>query len=380
MKPIFKDPVPGISRRWHKTTLRSHCEPSPRSAKTIDPRMQRSARAQSPARVPPLNPGETPRARPALRGSARCLLGLVVFPAPGWECLLRPGRRLGAEAARARVRSARAGCRGRLPGSCGCVWETPCLPGPWAVWARGRGPPVKARRGGVWGAAPAGVSRAGLPGSAAPTGSESWKAWGAGECGAAAARGPRPPRRLLRWSRPVGQAAATRARLRGARSLCAREVRGGGGPSSPAQPRSPHCFLDPALGGVRPRRVWGALLAVVAEELCGGSGLWHVAPRSVGPAVGGRWIPGGRRLSSEGDFGQATPTPRRRSVSFFGHGFLFFSCAFALGLAESEVTRPVSPRRHPVFALFFFFYPRTFVVQIDHRAEKKLKHCPGSRR
>lgn len=101
-------------------------------------------------------PGRRPLTRPATPpGPARGLPGLVV--SSGWECpLWNLCRRLGAEVARARVRSARAGRRGRRSrqlGACGTR-------GRGGAGAPERGPPWSS----AWGARPrrGGVSRAGL--------------------------------------------------------------------------------------------------------------------------------------------------------------------------------------------------------------------------
>lgn len=93
---------------------------APPPSKTTNPRRRRSAGAQSSTRSPPRRAEatssgtrKTPDARPATpQGSARGVPGLVV--SAGWECRLRNlGGRLGAEAARARVRSVWTGRRGR---------------------------------------------------------------------------------------------------------------------------------------------------------------------------------------------------------------------------------------------------------------------------
>lgn len=175
---------------------------------------------------------------------------------------------------------------------------------------------------------------------------------------------PGPARRLLRRGRSAGQRGCTWARPRGARAHLRARGQGRRGSLFPRSSRALIVFLTSALGGVRPRRVWGAPRAAVAEELCGGSvqkcrralasRLARPAGQLSGVVVG---IPGGRRLSSRGDFrGCAYPHPRRGCSAALGTVFYSFSCAFALGLAESEVdSAQCPPRRHP--AVFVPFLP-----------------------
>lgn len=186
---------------------------------------------------------------------------------------------------------------------------------------------------------------------------------------------PGPPRRLLRRSRSAGQGGCTWARPRGARAHLRARGQGRRGSLFPRSSRALIVFLTSALGGVRPRRVWGAPRAAVAEELCGGSvqkyrrALASRLAQLSGVVVG---IPGGRRLSSGGDFrGCSHPHPPEGVLSCFGHGFLFFFLRFRFRTRRVRSRlRPVSPRRHPAVFVPFFFFTLSPSWCNDHRAEK----------
>lgn len=247
MKPIFKDPCAWNFSAVTQDNPELHSRAKPR----VPPKLRipgcNAARGPRAPRAPlPLEPRRGPEpGPPPLRGSARCLLGLVVFPAPAGSARSGISAAVwGAEAARARVRSARAGRRGRRSRQLWVRVGDPRLPGPWRCGCSGgRGPPVKFGVRSVRSGAGAGVSRAGLPERGAYW-SESWKAWGAGECGAAAARGPRPPE-----APPQAESVGRPGRLHlgeaaGGPGSPARARSGAAGVSLPAQLPSPHCFPD----------------------------------------------------------------------------------------------------------------------------------------
>lgn len=358
---FLKIPVPGISRRWHKTTLSSTREPSPAFRQNYGSRGCNAARGPRAPRAPlPWSPGDA-QGRPATPPGVRAVpAGTCSLPRAGWECPLGISAAVWGLRRRGHACTVRGRAKAPLP-AVGAVAGDPASQDRGGAGAPGgRGPPVKFGVRSVRSGAGAGVSRAGLPERGAYW-SESWKAWGPVSAGRRR-RGPRPPRRVLRRS-PVGRPGRLHlGEAAGARLTCAREV-GGGGVSLPAQ-----LFFRPSLFswprpsaasgrggcGERPGRPSPRSSAVARFKST-------VAPSPPGwPSCRGWWwgFPAGDACRARVTFG-AVPTPHpERCSTTLGTVFYSFSCAFALGLAESKSTPPsVSSPASCSIRAFFFFYP-----------------------
>ena len=116
MKPIFKDPCAWEFSAVTQENPELHSRAKPRvPPKLRIPGCNAARGPRAPRAALPLEPRRRPEpGPPRLRGSARCLLGHVVLPPPAGSARSGISAAVwGAEAARARVRSARAGRRGR---------------------------------------------------------------------------------------------------------------------------------------------------------------------------------------------------------------------------------------------------------------------------